>query len=70
MKEPKLLGTMEPKVGFELMSLTLRGQSDIYYGTVLPRYMRGIISICTLQTGDFFLASGSEPTINVSVVLI
>ena len=28
--------------------------------------MRGIISICTLQTGDLFLASVSEPTINVS----
>ena len=34
--------------------------------TGLTRNMRGIISICTLQTGDFFLASGSEPTINMS----
>ena len=34
--------------------------------TGLPRITRGIISICTLQTGDLFLGSGSEPTINVS----
>ena len=34
--------------------------------TRLPRFTRGIISICTLQTGDLFLVSGSEPTINVS----
>ena len=34
--------------------------------TGLPRITRGIISIHTLQTGDLFLASGSEPTINVS----
>ena len=34
--------------------------------TGLPRITRGIISICTLQSGDLFLASGSEPTINVS----
>ena len=34
--------------------------------TGLPRITRGIISIGTLQTGDLFLASGSEPTINVS----
>ena len=31
--------------------------------TGLPRYTRGIISTYTLQTGDLFLASDSEPTI-------
>ena len=37
-----------------------------YINTQRPRITRGIISTCTLQTDDLFLASGSEPTINVS----
>ena len=39
---------------------------SLYDTTGLPRITRGIISTKTLQTDDLFLASGSEPTINVS----
>ena len=49
-----------------MFAIMLLAASENELNTRLPRITRGIISICTLQTGDLFLASGSEPTINVA----